>query len=107
MPDVLQVVEGVQLQSKNEEIKYTVDTDNYPPKGVGVPTSASATVFDVSDDSDVTSTVMPDGSVSIATTIITLKPLKLLDPNTTYRIQVKFTKNTNIWEPYFNVRCPY
>lgn len=107
MPDTLQVVEETQKQTSGESIKYTIDTDSYPPDGVGVPTIASATVFDVSDDSDVTDTVMPAGSVTIATTIITLKPLIALTVGRTYRVQVKFTKNTNVFEPNFQVHCPY
>ncbi len=107
MPDTLQVVEETQQQTSGESIAYTVDTDDYPPKEVGVPTVASATAFDVSDNSDVTSTVFPAGSISISTTIITLKPLTALTAGVTYRIQVKFTKNSNVFEPYFLVHCPY
>ena len=105
MPDTLQVVQETQRQASAEEIAYTRDTDNYP--GSGNPTNASATVFDVSNESDVTGTVMPTGSVSISTTVVTLKPLKLLTVGRTYRVQVKFTKNTNVWEPNFMVHCPY
>jgi len=107
MPDVLQVVEETQQQTSGESIAYTIDTDNYPPKAVGTPSSASAIAFQVSDDSDVNSTVFPSGTVTIATTIITLKPLTALTAGVTYRIQVKFTKNSNVFEPYFLVHCPY
>ncbi len=107
MPDTLQVVEGTIEQSSGESIKYTVDTDDYPPKTIVVPTIASALVFDVSTNSDVTSTVMPAGTVTIATTIITLKPLTALTLGITYRVEVTFTKATNIFVPYFHVRCTY
>ena len=107
MPDSLQVVEETLLQTSEESISYAIDTDNYPPSGVGAPTVESATVFDVSDNSNVTSTVMPAGSTSSSTTDITLKPLTALTVGKTYRIQVKFTKASNIFEPYFQVRCPY
>lgn len=107
MPDTLQIVQETIEQSSGESISYTVDTDNYPPTGVGTPSTASALVFDVSDNSNVTSTVMPSGSVSIATTIITLKPLTALTAGKTYRVEVTFTKATNVFRPYMHVRCPY
>ncbi len=108
MPDSLQVVEETQLQTSGESIAYPIDTDNYPTAQSGnSPTAASATVFTVADNLDVTSTVMPGGSVTVNLTVITLKPLTALTAGVTYRVQVLFTKDGNIWEPYFQVRCPY
>ncbi len=108
MPDSLQVIEETLLQSSGESIAYTVDTDDYPTAQSGnSPTLASATVFTVADDVDMTLTVMPGGSVTVSGTVITLKPLTALTANVTYRVQALFTKDGNIWEPYFQVRCPY
>lgn len=108
MPDTLQVIEETQLQGSGESIKYTIDTDNYPTAQSGnPPTLASAVVILVSDDSDVTDDVMSAGSVTINGTVITLKPLTALTAGKTYRVQATFTKDTNIWQPYFQVRCPY
>ena len=107
MPDTLQVIAETISQTSGESIAYTIDTDDYPTKAVGVPTNASATVFNVSTNADVTTTVMPARSVSIATTVITLKPLTSLTVGITYRVQVKFTKAGNVFEPYLHVKCPY
>ena len=105
MPDTLQVVEGLQLQSEGESITFTLDVSNYP--GSSAPTGPVATVFDVSDDSDVTSTVMPAGTATVSSNIITWKPLTLLTKGTTYRVEMLFVRDGNTFEPYFNIRCPY
>lgn len=102
---LLEVAEGLQTQSSGESIAYTIEVKDYP--GSGNPSSLSAKVFDTSDDSDVTSTVMSTGSISSSGTVITLQPLDTLIKGKTYRIQVKFTRSTNIFEPFFNVLCPY
>ena len=108
MPDSLQVVEETILQASGESVAYPIDTDNYPTAQSGnSPTVASATVFTVADDVDVTLTVMPAGSVTVNLTVITLKPLTALTAGVTYRVQVKFTKDGNTFQPYFQVRCPY
>lgn len=105
MPEILEVAEGLQQQSAAEEISYTLDVTNYP--GSGSPSSIVVTVINVSDGSDVTTTVMPTNSPTIAGNIITLSPLKSLTAGTTYHIRIKYTRSGNIFQPYIPVHCPY
>ncbi len=105
MPDTLQVVEGPKQQTSNESIAYTVGVAAYP--GSGDPSSVVASVFNLSDNSDVTSTVMPTGSVSVSGNTITLKPLTLLTGGNTYKVQVQFARSGNTLEAYFVIKCPF
>ncbi len=95
------IIEDVQKQGVDEEIVYTITTT---PWGSS-PTSPSAVVKDLSDDSDVTSTVMPAGSASAAGDVITLPVLKALTYGSRYRVEVKFTVSGNILECWFEVRA--
>ena len=105
MPDTLQVIQGPKLQTSNESIAYTIGVAAYP--GSGDPSSVIATVFNLSDNSDVTSTVMSAGSVSVSGNTITLKPLTALTANANYKIQVVFTRSGNVLEGYFLIKCPF
>lgn len=98
LPNAREVEEGTQYQGQNEEITYTVDVSS-----MGTPSSPSATVYDTSDWSDVTSTVMPAGSASAAGAIITLPEIKSLDPDTVYRVFIEYTVGINIYENYFDL----
>ncbi len=62
-------------------------------------------VFDLADEADVTSTVMPTNSPSVASDVITLSALKLLTLGSSYRVEVKFDADSNTWETYFIVKC--
>ena len=97
----LQVYEGIQEQSADEELIYTITTTNW----VSTPTSPSVKVFLEPSLSDVTSTVMPTNSPSVSGDVITLSPLKLLTKGHNYRVEVKFTAGGNVWECYFRVKC--
>lgn len=94
------IIEDVQKQGVDEEIVYTITTT---PWGSS-PTSPSAVVKDLSDDSDVTSTVMPAGSASAAGDVITLPVLKALTDGSRYRVEIKFSVSGNILECWFEVR---
>ena len=94
------IIEGVQNQGVDEEIVYTITTT---PWGSS-PTSPSVVVKDLSDDSPVTSTVMPGDPPSVSGNIITLSALKLLTAGTRYRVEVTFTVSGNILECWFEVR---
>lgn len=96
-----EVTEGRQVQGVDEEIKYTITTTNWG----STPTDVACVVKDMTDgNADVTSTVMPDGSISVSGNIITLKSLKSLTEGKRYRVEVKFTTSDgNVWEPFFYV----
>ncbi len=98
----LEVQQGIQKQSADEELAYKITTTNYG----STPTSISVVVYDEQTNTDVTATVMPAGAHSVAVNVITLKPLKLLTKGHSYRVEVKFTdSDANVWEPYFIVKC--
>jgi len=98
----LEVIEGEQLQSADEEISYSITTT---PWGSS-PTSVAVVAYDVdAGNTAVTTTVFPTNSPSVLGDVITLSPLKALTKGKTYRIEVKFTCGANKFEPYFYVRC--
>jgi len=87
-----EIAEGVQEQGEDEEIIYTLTI----PASWGTPTG-SPTIKGYSYDvttgtrTDVTSTIMPVGTGSIAAQVITLPKVKSLTAGVTYRIEMKFT----------------
>ena len=97
---ILEVTEGIQFQSADESLAYQITTTNW----VSSPSSPTFKVYDESVDEDVTSTVCP-GSSSEALNVITLPLLTALTVDHSYRIEVKFTVGSNIWECFFRVRC--
>ena len=96
MGSILEVAEGTQYQSASEEIAYQITTTNW----VASPTSPVAVAIDETTGQDVTSTVFPTNSPSVATNTISLSPLKNLVEGHRYRIEVKFTVSSNIYECY-------
>lgn len=97
---ILEVNEGVQYQSADEELAFKITTTNWQ----GTPTSPTFNVFDESVDLDVGTTVCP-GTASSSGNDITLPLLKDLTVDHSYRVEVEFTVGSNIWECYFIVRC--
>lgn len=98
-----QVVEGIQAQGVDERIAYTLITTPWSTS----PSSPSVTVYDVTHGTgaDVTSTVMPTNSPSVAGDVITLSLLRSLTSGHTYRVDVQFTSAGNLFEPYFIVQA--
>lgn len=108
MPNHLEVSEGLQFQGPDERIVYTVTTTNW----VSSPTSPTVVAYDEDGMVDVTSTggatgsgVFPANTPSAAGDEITLSLLRDLIVRHTYRIEVKFTVSTTIYECYFRVKC--
>lgn len=91
------------VQGVDEEIVYTLTTTEWGSS----PSSASIKVFDVTSTprTDVTSTVMPSGSASIAGDVITFPILKSLVIGHVYRIEVKFNAVGNVFEAWGEVRA--
>jgi len=81
------------VQGEDEAIPYFFDST---PWGIN-PSAVSVKVFDVTDATqtadwdDVTTTVMPVNSPSVAGNVITLSKLRALTDGHIYRIEVKFT----------------
>jgi hypothetical protein len=97
-PNVREATESPLYQGVDEIIVYTLDVS-----AVGSsPTSPAVVVKDAG--ADVTVTVMPVNSPSVAGNVITLSPLKLLTAGRTYRVEVKYTLAGNTLENYFIVK---
>lgn len=101
MGSSLEVKEGgLHRQGTDEEAIYTVTTTKWGSS----PSSPTVVVYDESDWSDVTSSVgAPTASAS--GDIITLTALTSLTKGHTYRIEVKFTTGSNIFETHFRVEA--
>jgi len=97
---ILEVSEGLQYQTSDEEITRSVTTTPW----ASTPTSPTVKVYVEPSLTDVTSTVMP-GSLSVSGDVITLPPLKSLTKGQIYRVEVKFTARGNVFECYHRVKC--
>ena len=100
MADILEVAEGMQYQSTDEELAYKITTTNW----VSSPTTPTVVVYDHHFNTDVTADV---GAItaSAAANVITLSVLKDLTKGHLYRVEVKWTVGSNIYECYFKVKC--
>jgi hypothetical protein len=89
-----------------------VDSDAIPypcylPTGTN-PSAVTVTAWDTNPDgtyTDVTSTVMPSGSVVTSGDVITTKPLTALTLGHTYRVIVAFTSGGIPMSNYFDVKA--
>ena len=101
-PNILEVMEGIQYQTSDEQIAYSITTTNW----ASTPAAPSAAAYDEYDNSVVTSTVFPVNNPSAVGDVITLSLLRALTQKHTYRIEVRFTSGGNTYECYFRVNCP-
>lgn len=97
-----EVKEGTQKQSAQESIAYIVTTT---PWGSD-PSSITVTAYDTTGGErvDVSSTVLT-GAASVSGDVITCPVLTALTAERTYRVEVKFTADTNIWVCYFDIEA--
>lgn len=99
--DAREVSEGKRYQGVDEQIVYTLTTT---PWG-STPTSVSVAAFDVTNnEATVTSTVL-SGSAAVSGDVITLPTVKSLTLGHIYRIEVKFTSGSSIFEAFFYVEA--
>ena len=98
---ILEVAQGMQHQTTNEEIVYTITTTNW----ASTPLTPTVAVYNETlNNVDVTSSVGTPTATSAAD-LITLTALKTLTKGHTYRVEVKFVVGSNTWETYFRVYC--
>jgi len=98
---ILDVVESTLYQSADEALAYSITTTNWASS----PTSPAVVAVDETTGEDVTTTVFPVNSPSVAADTIKLSLLKNLVEEHRYRIEVKFTVDANVWECRFFVKC--
>lgn len=91
-------------QGNDEEIVYSLTTTAWG----STPTSVSVKAYEISTGArtDVSSTVL-SGTASVNGDIITLPVLKSLTAGNVYRVEVKFTSGSNVYEPYFDILAEY
>ena len=105
MPVILQIVGSPHLQTSVEQISYILDVSNGP--GSTDPSSVAVTAITIADNIDATTTVFPTNSPSVSGNNITLSPLRDLTAGETYHVRVQYTRNSNVFQPYAIVYCPY
>ena len=102
MSNALEVLEGARDQSSDEEIYYKILTTAWGSN----PTTSSVKCYDVTlQNKDVTSTVFPTNTPTESGDYVNLSPLKSLTKNHQYRIEVKFTADSNVLECFFLINC--
>ena len=95
-----EIVEGRQTQGVDEQIYYQLTTT---PWGSD-PESVSVKAYSMPDRTDVTSTIL-SGDASTTDDVITLPLCKSLTAGTEYRIEVKFTCSSNVFEAYATIQA--
>ena len=85
-------------QHPTEAITYTIDTVN---NGAGVPSGVALRAYDKSDWSPVTPSTFTS---AVSTTVIAVQVGGLSD-NTTYRIEVEYTKGADTDTDLFDIIC--
>jgi|TARA_Y100000310_G_scaffold345771_1_gene469641 hypothetical protein len=94
----------IQRQAPSEKIEYTLALAPWVSTISGTPTVLKA--VDIEDpDTDVSATIVTSGSLTVATTNITLQLIKSLTLGKTYRIHVNFTDGTSTFEAIFLIEC--
>lgn len=102
MPAPNEVLEAARDQLIGEEIVYSVECKDVTAS----PAAPSVTVIDKSDDSDVTTVVMPTNTPTFTGTIMTLSIMKTLSANRVYRVLLTFTDGgSNKFVYFFDVRA--
>ena len=94
------VSEGTQYQNTDEIITWAIDVTN-------IGSSPTSPVVIVTDETgtDVTATVMPVNSPSVAGNVITLSPLKSLTAQKAYTVLVRYVLSGNTLESEIPVWC--
>ncbi len=96
------ITESPISQGEDEIVSYKLTTT---PWG-SAPTAVTVIVFDVTGAANtaawinVTATVMPVNSPTVAGDVITLSPLKLLTDGKIYRMEIRFTSGANTFETH-------
>jgi hypothetical protein len=98
-----EILESPLEQGTDESIIYSLTTT---PWG-STPSDVAVKVFSLSGNvkTDVTTTVMPTNTPTVLGDVISLSPLKLLTAGIVYRVEIKFTCSSNIFETYAYINC--
>lgn len=102
-----EILEGRQEQGVEEEITYTLTVPTTWGVPTGTPTVKGYSVNETAQAyTDVTSTIFPTGSASIASQVITLPECKAMTEDVLYRVEIKFsTVSGDVKEAYAFIHC--
>jgi hypothetical protein len=102
MSEIREAAESPLVQGVDEQIIYTLTTTAWGSS----PGTITVAAFDVTGggETDVSATVL-SGTASAVGDVITLKKLKSLTAGKVYRVEVKFTCGSNVFECYFIVEA--
>ena len=91
------IVESPLWQGKDEQIAYKLTTT---PWG-STPSSVAVALYDVTTeaDTDVSATSL-SGTAGVSGDVITTPVVKLLTAGNIYRLEIKFTVNSNVTEAF-------
>lgn len=99
-----EVLEGLQEQSADEKLGYSLTTT---PWG-GVPSNAVVKAYEAGSDIDVTATVFPANVPTIFGDVITTDKLRNLTKDKTYRIEIGWDDTDGYhWEAMFRLLCTF
>jgi len=107
MSSIREIKEGRQEQGTEEEITYTLTVPTTWGTPTGTPTVTVYSYVAATDTyTDVTSTVIPSGSATVASQVITLPEIKSMTTGVVYRVEVKFsTSEGDVKEAYAWIDC--
>ncbi len=98
-----EITEGLQYQSADERIVYTVTTTNW----VASPTTPTVAAFDETmANLSVAGTIIA-GTASVSGDVITLPACISLTRGHLYRIEVKWVVGSSTYECFFKVNCDF
>ena len=102
---MIQVTDGIQQVASFMEVVWRVDVS---PQ-MAAPTGAAVqSVFDLTDNEAVTSTIIPSGSASIEDDVYVKLPLaKDFEANHQYSIRFSFTDGTNVLPGEIRAKCEF
>lgn len=92
------------FQGSDEEISYSLETTRWGAN----PSEVVVKVWDISSGArvDVSLTKL-SGTPSVINDVITLPIIKALEPNHSYRVEIKFAAQGNVFEAYFDLFGEY
>lgn len=101
MDDPRELPESPKHQRQRDVVVYEVDVVVYG----GSPTVSGIQVTDMRTNLVVTTTVMPSGSASIASGIISLPPIRNLTSDRSYLVELLVTVGPNTFDLSFRIIC--
>ncbi len=101
MADARELPESPMIQGQREIVIYEIDVTLYG----GTPSVGGIQITDMKTNLVVTSTVMPSGSATVVSGIVSLPPIRNLVSNRSYLVEMLVTVGSNTFDPFFRIEC--